>query len=114
MIRLIGEHTDANGILERWWGDDVTNEVTIERIQDPQDVIDMVAAVNAEGAPTIDGLGKPIAEIPYTAAMQFCEGRGIPWEKFLFGNEYDDEYRRFAREYSKLAYRGAKSVHAVQ
>ena len=51
--------------------------------------------------------------VPIGAAMEFCEKRGIPWEKFLYGNEYDSEYKTFAAEYSKLAYRTAKTVHAV-
>ena len=113
MIRLIGEHWEGD-VRVRWYGDDVTHEVTIERWQDPTRALEMVAAVNAEGAPTIDGLGKPIAEVPIGAALEFCEKRGIPWEKFLYGNEYDAEYKRFAAEYSKLAYRAAKTVHAVQ
>lgn len=113
MIRLIGEHWEGD-VRVRWYGDDATNEVTVERWQDPQAAVDMVAAVNSEGAPTIDGLGKPIAEVPITVAMQFCEQRGIPWEKFLYGNAYDDQYRLFAQEYSKLAYRSVKTVHAVQ
>jgi hypothetical protein len=45
--------------------------------------------------------------------MEFCEARGIPWEKFLYGSEYDAEYKRFAVEYSKLAYQSVKHVHAV-
>lgn len=113
MIHLIGEHWEGD-VRVRWYGDDVTNEVTVERWQDPQAALDMVAAVNAEGAPTIDGLGKPIAEVPVGVAMEFCEARGIPWEKFLYSNEYDDQYKRFAAEYSKLAYVSAKSVHSVQ
>ena len=112
MIRLIGEHWEGD-IRVRWYGDDATNEVTIERTQDPTRALEMVAAVNTDGAPTIDGLGKPIAEVPIGAAMEFCEARGIPWEKFLYGNDYDEEYKRFAAEYSKLAYRSAKTVHAV-
>lgn len=113
MIRLIGEHWEGD-VRVRWYGDDATHEVTVERWQDPQRALDMVAAVNAEGAPTIDGLGKPIVEVPVTVAMQFCEKRGIEWEKFLYGREYDDQFKAFAREYSKLAYQNAKSVHAVQ
>lgn len=112
MIRLIGEHWEGD-VRVRWYGDDATNEVTIERWQDPTRAVEMVHAVNMDGAPTIDGLGKPIAEVPIGAAMEFCEKRGIPWEKFLYGNEYDEEYKRFAREYAALAYRNTKSVHAV-
>lgn len=111
-MKLIGEHYDSNGIRVRFYGDG--EKVTVERHQDSQSAIDFVAAVNAEGAPTIDGLGKPVAEVPVAAAMQFCEARGIPWEKFLYGNEYDEEFKRFAAEYSKLAYVNAKSVHTVQ
>jgi hypothetical protein len=113
MIRLIGEHWEGD-VRVRWYGDDATNEVTIERWQDPTQALEMVAAINAEGAPTIDGLGKPIAEVPIGAAMEFCEKRGIPWEQFLYGNQYDAEYKLFAAEYSKLAYRSLKTVHAVQ
>lgn len=112
MIRLIGEHWEGD-VRVRWYGDDVTHEVTIERTQDPTAAIEHVAAVNANGAPTLDGLGKPIAEVPVGAAIEFCGKRGIPWERFLYGNEYDGEYRRFAAEYSKLAYANTKSVHAV-
>lgn len=112
MRHMIGQHWEGD-VRVTWWGDDITNEVTIERWQDAQRALDMVAAVNSEGAPTIDGLGKPIAEVPIGAAMEFCEKRGIPWEQFLYGNRYDDEYKRFAADYSKLAYRSAKSVHAV-
>jgi hypothetical protein len=113
MPRKIGEHFDANGIRETWW-DNGDGNVTVQRHQDAQRAVDMVAAVNAEGAPTIDGLGKPVAEIPLVEAMAWCDRRGIPWEKFLYGNEYDAEFKVFAREYSKLAYANTKSVHAVQ
>lgn len=112
MIHLIGEHWEGD-VRVRWYGDDATHEVTVERWQDSQRALDMVAAVNSEGAPTIDGLGKPLAEVPYGAAMEFCQARGIPWEKFLFGIEFDDQYRRFAADYSRLAYANAPSVHLV-
>ncbi len=112
MARLIGEHWEGD-VRVRWYGDDATNEVTIERWQDPQHAVDMVAAVNAEGAPTIDGLGKPVAEVPIVVAMAWAEQRGIPWEKLLYSNEYDAEFRRFARDHSKLAYQNTVGVHAV-
>lgn len=112
MPRKVGEHHDANGVRETWWDDG--GDITIQRHQDAQTAIDLVAAVNAEGAPTIDGLGKPIAEIPLVEAMAWCARRGIPWEKFLYGNEYDAEFKVFAREYSKLAYQAKKTVHTVQ
>ncbi len=111
MARLIGEHWEGD-VRVRWYGDG--EQVTVERWQDPQKALDMVAAVNSEGGATIDGLGKPVVEVPVVTAMKFCEERGIPWEKFLYGNEYDTEFKRFAQEHSKLAYRNAKSVHVVQ
>jgi len=113
MPRLIGEHWEGD-VRVRWYGDDATSEVTVERWQDPQAALDMVAAVNVEGAPTIDGLGKPVVEVPVVTAMKFCQERGIPWEKFLYGNDYDGEFKRFAAEHSKLAYVNTKSVHTVQ
>lgn len=112
MIHLIGEHWEGD-VRVRWYGDDVTNEVTIERWQDPQAAIDLVAAVNAEGAPTIDGLGKPVVEVPTVVAMAWAEKRGIPWEKLLYSNDYDDEFKRFAAEHAKLAYTNTRSLHAV-
>lgn len=114
MIRMIGEHWEGD-VRVRWYGDDVTQEVTVERWQDPQKALDMVAAVNSDGGgKTIDGLGKPVVEVPVVVAMAFCEQRGIPWEKFLYGNEYDTEFKLFAQGHSKLAYDNAKSVHVVQ
>jgi hypothetical protein len=113
MPRLIGEHYHANGVKEAWW-DNGDGNVTVERSQDAQSAIDMVSAVNAEGAPTIDGLGRPVVEVPVVEAMAWAERRGIPWEKLLYSNEYDAEFKRFAQEYSKLAYRSAKTVHTVQ
>ncbi|HEX8414014.1 MAG TPA: hypothetical protein VF637_09040 [Sphingomicrobium sp.] len=110
--RLIGEHWEDD-VRVRWYGDDTTNEVTIERWQDPQRAIDMVAAVNSDGAPTIDGLGKPVVEVPIVVAMDWAEKRGIAWEKLLYSNEYDAEFKRFAAEHSKLVYANTSSVHAV-
>jgi hypothetical protein len=110
--KLIGEHWEGD-VRVQWWGDDVTNTVTIVRSQDAQDALDHVAAVNSDGAQTIDGLGKPVAEVPVGAAMEFCEKRGIPWEKFLYGNEYDAEFRLFAQEHSRLAYQAKQSVFPV-
>lgn len=113
MIRLIGEHWEGD-VRVRWYGDDTTNEVTVEHWQDPQAAIDLVAAVNAEGAPTIDGLGKPLGEIPIVKAQEWAAMRGIPWEKMLYSNEYDGELRHFLREHKKLAYANTKSLHTVQ
>lgn len=113
MVRLIGEHYEGD-VRVRWWGDDATNEVTVERHQDAQAAVDLVAAVNSEGAPTIDGLGKPIAEVPIVEAIAWAQKRGIPWEKLLYSNEYDGEFKRFAAEHSALRYTNTKSVHAVR
>lgn len=113
MPRKIGEHHDANGIKETWW-DNGDGNVTVERSQDGQCAVDLVAAVNAEGAPTIDGLGRPVVEVPVVEAMAWCEQRGIPWEKLLYSNEYDAEFKRFAQEHSKLRYEARKTVHSVQ
>lgn len=114
MIRLIGEHWEGD-VRVRWYGDDVTHEVTVERWQDPQFLLDKVAAVNsAGGAQTIDGLGKPMGEIPVVKAMEWAEARGIPWEKLLYSHEYDAEFRAFFREHQKLAYISSKTLHTVQ
>jgi hypothetical protein len=106
-MQLIGEHWEGD-VRVRWWGNEATNEVTIERWQDAETALNAVAAVNSDGAKTHDGLGRPVAELPLGAAMEFCEARGIPWEKFLYSNQYDEEYKRFAAEYSKLAYRAER------
>jgi len=113
MSRLIGEHYDANGIRESWY-DNGDGNVTVQRSQDTQSAIDLVAAVNSVGAPTIDGLGKPVLEIPVVAAMAWAEKRGIPWEKLLYSNEYDSEFKMFAAEHSRLCYENRKTVHTVQ
>jgi hypothetical protein len=113
MPKLIGEHWEGD-VRVRWWGNEADNTITIERWQDNQGTLDHVAEVNAIGAATHDGLGKPVAEIPVSVAMEFCDARGIPWEKFLYTNEYDDQFKRFARQYSKLTYANNPSVHTVQ
>jgi hypothetical protein len=113
MAKLIGKKTDANGIVEQWFdnGDDT---ITVQRSDDAQEALDRVARANLDGLPTIDGLGKPVIEVPLVEAMAWAEKRGIPWEKLLYSNEYDDQFKRFAQDYSKLQYRALKSVHTVQ
>lgn len=113
MPRKIGQHFDSNGIKETWF-DDGDGNVTIERFQDAQAALDGVAKANLDGLPTIDGLGKPMAEVPLVEAMAWAAQRGIPWEKLLYSNEYDDQFKRFIAERSRLQYRALKSVHAVQ
>jgi hypothetical protein len=113
MTRKIGQHFDANGILEQWFDND-DGTVSVKRTDDAQEALDRVSAANLDGLPTIDGLGKPVAEVPVVAAMAWAEGRGIPWEKLLYSNDYDDEFKRFCHEHSRLQYRSLKSVHTVQ
>lgn len=113
MARLLYETWEGD-VRVRTYYDDTTHEVSIERHQDVQNVIDMVSEVNADGAPTIDGLGKPVLEIPVNVAIEWAGKRGIPWEKLLYGNEYDNEFKLFAREYSRLRYENSKTVHTVQ
>lgn len=103
-MQLIGEHWEGD-VRVRWYGDPATEEVHVERWQDAEAALNHVAAANAAGVVTTDGLGAPIAEIPIGAAMEFCDKRGIPWEKFLYSNEYDDQYRVFLGEYQRLAYK---------
>lgn len=110
-MRLIGEHWEGD-VRVRWYEDN--GQITVERHQDVQDTVDLVAAVNAEGAPTIDGLGKPQGEVPVVEAQKWAAKRGIPWEKLLYSNEYDDEFRAFLKEYPKLAYTNSKTVFTVQ
>jgi hypothetical protein len=113
MARKIGEHFDTNGIKETWW-DDGDDKITIQRSDDAQEALDRVAAANLDGLPTLDGLGKPVIEVPVVEAMAWAERRGIPWEKLLYSNEYDDEFKRFAQAHSRLQYRALKSVHSIQ
>lgn len=112
MPRLIGEHHDANGIRERWF-DQGDGNVTVERHQDAQAAVDLVSAVNSEGAKTIDGLGKPVGDLPYVVWIDWCSQRGLDWEKLFQGNELDAEYRRCLAENNKLQYKAAKTVHAL-
>lgn len=111
MARLIGQHWDGD-VLERWWGDEATNEVTIERIQNTEFHKQKVADINSEGAPSVDGLGHAVAEIPETVAIDYCLKRGIPYDKFIYGNEYDGEFRKMVAEHRRLAYTNHKAVKA--
>lgn len=110
MSRLIGEHYEGD-IRVRYvqHGDDLT----VERHQDAEQVIDRVAGMNAHGVKTLEGLGKPVAEIPMVVLMDYCAKRGIPWEKMAYSNDYDAEFKQLAREYEKLRYTPEKSLFAV-
>lgn len=114
MSKLLYTDIGADGVVTRTYIDEASSEITIERADDLQGVLDHVAAVNSEGAPTIDGLGKPVFEIPIVLAMEWATKRGIPWEKLLYSNEYDAEFKRFGQAYSRLCYENTKSVHTVQ
>lgn len=111
MARLVGEHWEGP-VRVRWYEEN--GEITIERHQDAQSAVDLVSAVNSEGAETIDGLGRPVVEVPVIVAQEWALKRGIPWEKLLYSNEYDAEFKKFAQEYSRLAYQAKKKVHTVQ
>ena len=109
MAKLIGSEV-VNGIRENWYAES-DGTIHVERSQDVQSVVDHVAAINSEGAQTIDGLGKPVAEIPLVEAQAWAERRGIPWEKLLYSNEYDDEFKVFIKEHQRLAYTSQKKYH---
>lgn len=112
MADLIGGHNEGD-VRVTWHHDRSDNRIAIKREQDIQAVVDNVSAVNANGVQTVDGMGRPVIEMPVVLAMDWCEKRGIPWEKFLYSNEYDAEWKRFAQEHSKLAYQTrAKHVAA--
>lgn len=111
MATLIGQHWDGE-ILERWWGDEETKTVTIERIQNTEHHLKKVHDISSEGAPSVDGLGHAVAEIPETVALDWCRERGIPYDKFIYGNEYDAEFKKMVAAYNRLAYTNHKAVKA--
>ena len=95
----------ADGVTETFEFDESTQTVGVRRTQDVEPIMDHVAAANAGGIREVEGLGRPAFEVPITVAMEFCERRGIPWERFLYSQEYDKEWVRFGQEYSRLAYK---------
>lgn len=111
MAKLIGQHWEGD-VRVRWY--DNNGEIAVERSQDAQNVVAAVAATNSAGAPTIDGLGKPVAEIPMVVLIDWCAKRGIPWEKMAYSNEYDVEFKQLAAEHTKLRYDNTPSVFTVQ
>lgn len=108
MTRKIGEHREGN-VTVRWF-DHNDGNVTVEHSHDAQGAIDMAA----QNAPTIDGLGKPVAEIDQVVLMAWARRRGIPWDKLLYSPEHDVELRRFIAEHTRLQYANSKTVHALQ
>ena len=113
MSRLIGQDYDSLGILEQWF-DNGDGTVSVQRHDDAQAAVDLVDAMNADGVDTIDGLGRPTIEVPVVLAMKWAEQRGIPWEKLLYSNEYDAEFKKFGQEYSRLQYQAKRTVFTVQ
>lgn len=99
---LLGGY-DEGGVRITWHADH-DNKVVVQRSQDVEPVLDMVAAVNAEGVRSTDGIGRPVVEMPIALAIAWCDERGIPWEKFLYTRDYDAEWLRFATEHKRLAY----------
>lgn len=95
----------ADGVTETFEIDEATQIVGVRHTQDVEPVMDAVAAANLGGIHSVEGLGMPMFEVPVTVAMEFCRKRGIPWERFLYSNEYDSEWVRFGQEYSRLAYK---------
>lgn len=80
------------------------DDVHVQHTSDEQRVIDAVAKANSHGTSEIDGLGRLVAEVPIGLALQFCGARGIPWEKFLYSNGYDREFKRFLAEHKAITY----------
>ena len=80
------------------------DDLHVQHTSDEQAVIDAVQKANRHGTAEIEGLGRLVAEVPIALAMQFCGDRGIPWEKFLYRNEYDAEFKRFLAEYKAITY----------
>lgn len=109
MGRILGEHFEDDTRVT--WVDD-GDAVGVHYSQDVEPVIDKIAAANAEGGKTNEGIGRPKYEVPVTIAMAYCEKRGIPWEKFLYSNEYDAEWPKLAAEHNKLVYEYGK-LHTV-
>jgi hypothetical protein len=110
MARLIGEHYEGD-VRVRFHQDQ--DEIVVERHQDAQSVVDLVATINADGAETIDGTGKPVGEVPVVVWVDWCLARGLDWEKLYSGQELDAEFKRCIAAHSKLQYQTKKSVHAL-
>jgi hypothetical protein len=80
------------------------DDLHVQHTSDEQSVIDAVAKANSHGTTEIDGLGRLVAEVPIGLAMQFCGDRGIPWEAFLYRNDYDAEFKRFLAAHKAITY----------
>lgn len=104
MAKLIGQET-VGGITERWFYDETADSIHVDRAQDVEDAVELMKAINAAGeAPYVEGLGKAVGEIPQVLAMRWAEMRGIPWEKFMYSNEFDGEWKRMFAAFRAFAY----------
>ena len=97
-------HERVGSIDERFIYDDAERQVTVHRTEDAQSVIDAVAKANLHGTAEVEGLGRLVAEVPLTLAMEWCQRRGIPWERFMYSNDYDAEFKRFIAAHQRIQY----------
>ena len=104
-------HTDKSADITETFAVD-GDQVIVRRTQDTTPIMDAVARANVDGVTEIPGLGRLIAEVPITVGIEFCEARGIPWEAFMYGKQYDSEFKRFLADRQRFAYRQAKQLHA--
>jgi hypothetical protein len=107
-------HTDTAQDVTETFAVDHDGKVAVRRSQDVEPTIDAIARANVDGVNEIPGLGRLVAEVPITVGIEFCEARGIPWEKFMYSNQYDAEFKRFIADRKKFQYRQAKRLHTVQ
>jgi len=112
MAKIVHKDT-AQGVTETF-AVDHDGTVAVRRSEDVEPTIDAIARANVDGVSEIEGLGRLVAEIPITVGIAFCEERGIPWEKFMYTNQYDAEFKRFIAEHQKFQYRQAKRLVSVQ
>lgn len=110
MAELIGAHWEGDVWVE-WWGDRATEMVTVVRKQDCEKILGKVADISAEGAPSVDGMGRSLGELPAVPLLEHCAKRGIEYAGILRGH-HDDEIRRFLQDNSKLAYSNHRAVKA--
>lgn len=97
------------GIRERFYFDNTTQQVRVERSQNVEPVLNRLRNINNDGGvESVDGMGVPLCEVPLSLGIAFCERRGIPVNKFLYGNDYNDEFLLFMKEHPKLVYQHKK------
>ncbi|HEX8418574.1 MAG TPA: hypothetical protein VF638_01020 [Sphingomonas sp.] len=101
-MRTLTQDTQS-GVRETFSYDAADDTVVVQHSQDNTRLIDAIAKANSEGTKEVAGM-RLVAEVPIADAMQFCQDRGIPWAKFLYGKDYDSEFKRFIQERPKLAY----------